>query len=210
VTPVKRIVDVSAASLGLILLAPVFAVVAVVIVFVDGRPVLFRQVRVGRNGVPFRIFKFRTMIRNAEARGGQLTAGRDGRVTPVGGWLRRTKLDELPQLLNVLAGQMSLVGPRPEVPKYVEFYTEGQRRVLGLVPGITDPASVVFRDESSALEAYDDAEKGYIEQIMPEKIRLNLEYAARRNVLRDLGVICTTVWVVLFGRKDASSRGRPR
>jgi lipopolysaccharide/colanic/teichoic acid biosynthesis glycosyltransferase len=159
----------------------------------DGGAVFFRQVRVGRDGRLFRVWKFRTMIANAEQRGGPLTVGEDPRTTRIGRWLRRSKLDELPQLFNVLAGEMSLVGPRPEVPRYVALYSPDQRRVLDLVPGITDPASIVYRHESDLLARAPDPERHYIAVIMPEKIRINLAYAARATWWTDLVVVLDTL-----------------
>jgi lipopolysaccharide/colanic/teichoic acid biosynthesis glycosyltransferase len=188
----KRVFDLLLTVPGLLLLCPVFAVVAFAVWLGDRGPVFFRQERVGWRGVPFRMWKFRTMRVDAERMGPQLTVGRDPRITRVGAWLRRTKVDELPQLLNVLTGEMSLVGPRPEVERYVELYTEDQARVLELVPGITDPASIAFRDESEVLALEADPERAYVERIMPEKIRLNLAYAERSSVLTDLVVILRT------------------
>lgn len=185
-----------ASAIGLIALAPLFAVIGLCILIVDGRPILFRQQRVGFQGRPFTIYKFRTMVRLAERLGQPLTSAYDRRVTRLGHWLRKYKLDELPQLFNVIRGDMSLVGPRPEVPRYVELYSEEQRRVLELVPGITDPASIVFRDEAALLADCEDAEQVYLQCIMPEKIRLNLAYAARASILTDLGVILQTLWVL--------------
>jgi lipopolysaccharide/colanic/teichoic acid biosynthesis glycosyltransferase len=194
----KRAFDIVGSVLGLLLFSPLLVTISVMIAIYDGHPVLFRQRRVGHRGAPFEMLKFRTMVRNAEALGKQLTVGNDARITPIGRWLRKFKLDELPQLLNVLTGEMSLVGPRPEVPRYVACYNDVQRRVLELKPGITDPASISFRDESELLESLADPERAYVETIMPEKIRLNLEYAERANVLRDFGVILQTL--VAIGR----------
>lgn len=190
----KRAFDLIVTVAGLPFALPLMAFVAVVIAVADGYPVLFRQKRVGHGGVPFSIVKFRTMVRDAEASGGQLTVGNDARLTRTGCWLRRTKLDELPQLFNVLKGEMSLVGPRPEVPRYVAFYTGVQRRVLGLRPGITDPASIVFRDESRILARYPDPQAAYVRKIMPRKILLNLAYARRRTVASDIAVLLRTIF----------------
>lgn len=189
----KRTLDLTLSILGLAVLWPLFLGIALAILAIDGPPVFFRQERVRRHGGTFKIWKFRTMVRNAEKVGGQLTVGSDSRITRVGRLLRRTKLDELPQLLNVLNGEMSLVGPRPEVPKYVACYSVDQRRVLQLAPGITDPASIRFRNESELLAKADDPHRAYIERILPEKIRLNLEYAARANCFTDLVVLLQTV-----------------
>ncbi|HET6518817.1 MAG TPA: sugar transferase [Geminicoccaceae bacterium] len=195
----KRALDLLGASAGLLLLlAPAALAVALAVKLDDGGPVFFRQTRIGRHGVPFRIWKFRTMVVDAGRRGGPLTVGRDPRVTRVGRVLRRTKLDELPQLLNVLAGGMSLVGPRPELPEYVRLYTPGQRRVLDLMPGMTDPASIAFRHEADLLARAADPERFYVERIMPEKIRLNLAHAARGGgVPSDLRVILATAICLL-------------
>ncbi|MBE3550226.1 MAG: glycosyltransferase [Brockia lithotrophica] len=193
----KRLFDLFWSALGLLLLFPVFLGIALAIKFDDGGPVFFRQRRIGYRGRPFAMWKFRTMVVDAEQKGGLLTVGRDPRVTRVGYWLRKTKLDELPQLWNVLKGEMSLVGPRPEVPQYVALYTEEQRRVLELVPGITDPASIRFRHENELLAQSPDPERTYVEVVMPEKIRLNLEYARRATVWSDFAVILQTFLALL-------------
>ncbi len=197
----KRIFDLVVASVGLVMLLPWFVLVIILIRLDDGGPAFFRQVRVGHHGKPFRIWKFRTMRVDAGQGGGLITAAGDPRVTRVGRWLRRAKLDELPQLMNVVMGNMSMVGPRPEVPYYVEQYSEGQRRVLNLMPGITDPASVAFRDEEVVLAHFDDREAAYVQEIMPEKIRLNLEYARYATLWRDIGVILKTLGVLGYLRR---------
>lgn len=191
--PVKRAFDLSLVIPGLIIVLPVWAVVGVLIWLEDRGPVIFTQERVGFRGRPFRMWKFRSMVVNAEKLGKQLTVGRDPRITRTGHFLRQTKLDELPQLVNVLRGEMSLVGPRPEVPRYVALYTPDQRQVLDVPPGITDPASIRYRDESEMLAQSNDPEKTYIDEIMPDKIRLNLEYASRATVWTDAGVILGTL-----------------
>ncbi len=188
----KRLFDVAISGVGLCLLAPFLTIIALVIKVGDGGPVFFRQHRVGYKGRIFEIWKFRTMMVDADRHGGVLTIGDDRRVTPAGRWLRAVKLDELPQLFNVLRGEMSLVGPRPEVPRYVSMYTDEQRRVLDIYPGITDVASVRFSRESELLGAASDPERVYIQEIMPEKIRLNLEYAASATVWRDFKVLLGT------------------
>jgi lipopolysaccharide/colanic/teichoic acid biosynthesis glycosyltransferase len=205
-TRAKRLLDVAGAGAGLAVLWPALLLIALLVRLHDGGPAFFRQERIGRGGKPFRIWKFRTMVTDAERAGAQLTVGRDPRITPVGHWLRRLKLDELPQLLNVLAGEMSLVGPRPEVERYVVLYTAEQRRVLDLLPGITDPASIRYRDESTVLAKAADPERAYVEEIMPEKIRLNLDYAARATVYSDLGVVLSTVAKLIPTRGGS---GRP-
>ncbi len=192
-TRAKRTFDLVSAGIGVVLLVPLLALLALLIKAEDGGPVFFRQERVGYRGRPFRIWKFRTMIRDAEARGLPLTVGRDPRVTRIGAWLRRLKLDELPQLFNALAGDMTLVGPRPEVPRYVATYGAAERRVLELVPGVTDEASIRYSDESTILAATVDPERVYVEEILREKIRLNLNYAARATVWTDLWVILATL-----------------
>src|SRR3989475_4866227 len=181
------------AGAGLVVLAPLLAVVAVLVKRDDGGPVFFRQERVGYRGRPFRIWKFRTMVRDAAARGLPLTVGGDSRVTRIGAWLRRLKLDELPQLFNVLVGEMSLVGPRPEVPCYVASYSAEQRRVLELVPGVTDVASIRYVAESALLAESLDPEHVYVSEIVPDKIRLNLAYAAHATVWSDVRVILATL-----------------
>lgn len=192
-TRVKRAVDVAGATVGLLLLWPVFVAIAGAIALEDDGPVFFRQDRVGAGGRVFRMWKFRTMVVDAERQGRQLTVGDDPRITRVGHWLRRAKLDELPQLFNVLCGEMTFVGPRPEVPRYVALYTEAQRRVLALTPGITDPASLAYIDENTQLAVAADPERLYVEEVMPEKIRLNLEYAAHASVWSDLRMIGATM-----------------
>src|SRR5262249_43446823 len=149
--------------------------------------------RVGFRGQPFRMWKFRTMVPDAETQGNQLTAAGDPRITRVGVWLRRFKADELPQLLNVLVGEMSLTGPRPEGPRYVSMYDDQQRRVLDLVPGITDPASIAYFNESEMLAQSSDPERTYVEEIMPDKIRMNLEYASQATLWTDVKVIVRTL-----------------
>lgn len=196
----KRVLDLASALVGLLLLSPILAIVAIVILADDGRPVFFRQARIGHRGTPFRIWKFRTMCANAETQGRQITVGDDPRITRVGGVLRRLKVDELPQLINVVKGEMSLVGPRPEVPEYVARYAPEQRNVLSIVPGITDPASIEYRHESDILACAHDPERTYVDVIMPEKIRLNLEYAKSATVWTDLRVIAGTIWLVVKDR----------
>lgn len=192
----KRLFDLVCVIPGIIVLAPLFLLIAVWIKLDSAGPVFFRQERVGLNGRLFRILKFRTMVINAEALGGQLTVGSDRRVTGAGGLLRRYKLDELPQLFNVLVGDMSLVGPRPEVPRYVALYTDELRQVLRLRPGITDPASIQFRDEAALLGTAEDPERYYIDVLMPEKIRLNMEYAKRATLWQDILTVFRTLGVM--------------
>ena len=193
----KRGMDIAISAAALCVLWPVFLLIALAIVIDDPGPVFYRQVRVGRGGRPFRIFKFRTMVVDADKKGLSITVGRDSRITRVGAFLRKTKLDELAQLLNVLCGQMSFVGPRPEVPRYVELYTPYQRQVLLVRPGITDYASIAYRNENDLLAGADDPEKMYIETIMPDKIELNMKYLREISPLADLRLILKTVIAVI-------------
>jgi lipopolysaccharide/colanic/teichoic acid biosynthesis glycosyltransferase len=196
----KRLFDVGFAFFGMALLAPMTVLVWVLIHMDDGGPVFYRQLRVGQDGRPFKILKFRTMSVGAESAGPAITASGDRRVTRVGAVLRSSKLDELPQLWNVLRGEMSIVGPRPEVPRYVALYTPEQRVVLRLRPGITDEASVQFKDEERLLARAPDPEEFYLEHCVPRKIELNLAYGRRANVLRDLVVIWRTIAAVWLSR----------
>jgi len=187
----KRLFDIIASIAGLVLLSPLFAVIAVAVKAHDGGPVFYRATRIGKDGRPFRLYKFRTMVTGADKLGPGITAGGDARVTQTGRWLRRTKLDELPQLLNVLAGDMSLVGPRPEDPRYVALYTPEQRKVLRVRPCITSAASLAYRQEEQLL-AGADWEATYRGQVMPAKIAIDLEYMANRSLWSDLTLIIRT------------------
>ncbi|WP_306589636.1 sugar transferase [Geothrix sp. 21YS21S-4] len=189
----KRVFDVFWSALGLALLWPLLLVAACAVKLEDGGPIFFRQVRVGRGGKPFRIWKFRTMVVDADRQGRAITVGRDPRITRVGAWLRDTKLDELPQLLNVLVGEMSLVGPRPEVPRYVAFYSDAEQAILGLRPGITDLASIKYRSESELLAEAENPDETYVRVLLPDKIRINLAYASRASVASDFLVILATL-----------------
>ena len=193
----KRAMDIVLSAAALCVLWPVLLLIALAIVVDDPGPVFYRQVRVGRSGKPFRIFKFRTMVVDADKKGLSITVGRDSRITRVGAFLRRTKLDELAQLLNVLCGQMSFVGPRPEVPRYVELYTPYQRQVLLVRPGITDYASIAYRNENDLLAGADDPERMYIETIMPDKIELNMKYLREISPLTDVRLMLRTVLAVI-------------
>ena len=195
----KRAMDVVLSGAVLLLLWPLFLLIALAIVIDDPGPVFYRQVRVGRGGKEFRIFKFRSMITDAEKKGLQITVGRDSRITRVGALLRKTKLDELAQLINVFLGQMSFVGPRPEVPRYVRLYTPYQRQVLLVRPGITDYASIAYRSENDLLAAADDPERMYIEEIMPAKIELNMRYLHEISPLSDIRLILKTIAAVVAG-----------
>ncbi len=191
---IKRTVDVAAGAAGLLLLAPLLLLIAFAVKIDSPGPVFFRQERVGRYGRLFRIFKFRTM-RFAHAGGStQLTIGDDPRITRVGAWLRRTKLDELAQLIDVLRGTMSLVGPRPEVPDYVALYPVGLRaKILSVRPGITDMASVAYRDEATLLAGATDPEREYVEVVMPAKLRYAEAYVDQMSLCTDLRLIGATL-----------------
>lgn len=191
----KRLLDLLLAAAGLVILAPVFAAVALCIRLDSPGPVFFRQERVGRGGAPFRIHKFRTMTHAPAGAGGlPLTVGADARVTRAGRWLRRTRLDELPQLIDVLQGTMSLVGPRPEVPRYVAHYPPGLRdKVLSVRPGITDPASLESLDEGEALGRAADPERLYVEVLLPAKLRRSARYVDERSLAGDLLIIGRTL-----------------
>lgn len=204
----KRLFDVVLSALGLLVLAPLLGVVAVGVKLQDGGPVFFRQTRVGRFGREFRILKFRSMRVASDREGPAITARGDDRITALGRLLRRTKIDELPQLINVLKGEMSFVGPRPEVPKYVALYTEEQRRVLELRPGITDLASIEFRNEEELLAGADDAERFYVEHCVPTKIELNLRHARRAGMFGDLVIILKTLFPFLHQSEFAEPRGK--
>ena len=195
----KRAMDIVLSACALAVLWPLLLLIALAIWIDDPGPVFYRQVRVGRNGKTFRIFKFRSMVMDADKKGLAITVGRDSRITRVGAVLRKTKLDELAQLLNVLLGQMSFVGPRPEVPKYVELYTPYQRQVLLVRPGITDYASIAYRNENDLLAGAPNPEAMYIEQIMPDKIELNMKYLREISPLADIRLILKTIVAVIKG-----------
>ena len=195
----KRALDLLLAAAGLLLLAPLLALIALAIKLDTPGPVLFRQERVGRHGVPFRIRKFRSMVDGAA--GLSLTVGADARITRVGRWLRGARLDELPQLLDVLQGRMSLVGPRPELPRYVALYPPALRdRLLKVRPGITDPAALASLDESARLAQAVDPERDYVELLRPEKLRLSADYAERATPASDLAVLGRTLWRLVARR----------
>lgn len=195
----KRAMDIVLSACALAVLWPLLLLIALAIWIDDPGPVFYRQVRVGRNGKTFRIFKFRSMVMDADKKGLAITVGRDSRITRVGAVLRKTKIDELAQLLNVFLGQMSFVGPRPEVPKYVELYTPYQRQVLLVRPGITDYASIAYRNENDLLAGAPNPEAMYIEQIMPDKIELNMKYLREISPLADIRLILKTIVAVIKG-----------
>ncbi len=189
----KRLFDIVGATVGLVLLTPLGLLIALAIKLSDGGPIFYRQTRIGQFGKPFRIWKFRSMVLEADKLGLPLTPEADGRITWIGRFLRKTKLDELPQLWNVLAGEMSFVGPRPEVPRYVEQYRPEQRDILRYKPGITDVASMLFRNEQALLQGCTNVEDFYLRYCLPKKIELNREYARRASLAQDLWIILQTL-----------------
>jgi lipopolysaccharide/colanic/teichoic acid biosynthesis glycosyltransferase len=190
---IKRIFDITASGIGIIILSPILLIIALMIKKESDGPVFFKQIRVGEKGKNFEILKYRTMVVDAEKLGRQITVGNDNRITKIGGFLRKYKLDELPQLINVFKGDMSLVGPRPEVPRYVEMYNEEQRKVLDVKPGITDLASIRYRDENELLGTAEDPDDMYINTIMPDKLALNIEYINKSNIFFDIYIILKTI-----------------
>lgn len=193
----KRTFDIVFSLLGVVLALPLFLIISILILIDSPGRILFRQRRVGQDGKLFNILKFRTMSHSDK--GSLLTLAEDDRVTKVGRFLRKTKLDELPQLFNVLKGDMSFVGPRPEVPYFVAKYTDSQREILKAKPGITDLASIEFRDESELFSEDVDAESFYVEHIMPKKIELNKEYLNKMSLKTDVGIILNTLKVIIGG-----------
>ena len=192
-----RILDFLFSFLGLILLSPFFLLIALSIKISSSGPVLYKQSRIGLNGVEFNVFKFRSMHQNSDRLGLITVGGRDPRVTPIGYYIRKYKLDELPQLINVLIGDMSLVGPRPEVKKYVDLYNHGQSKVLTIRPGITDWASICYRNENVILGQSSDPEKDYIEKVMPDKLQHNLIYIENYGPVEYFKIIFRTLWHIV-------------
>lgn len=193
----KRLFDIVASGCGLIILSPLFVILAIWIKLDSKGPIFYRQVRVGRYNKDFRIFKFRSMRVGADKQGLITVGGRDPRVTRSGYFIRKYKLDEFPQLINVFVGDMSLVGPRPEVRKYVDMYTEEQMRVLDVRPGITDLASIRYRNENELLEKAEDPDKFYVDVIMQDKLTINLEYVANHSFWYDIKLVFRTLWVIM-------------
>ncbi|MBC8593990.1 sugar transferase [Oscillospiraceae bacterium N12] len=192
-----RFFDILFSFLGIVLLSPVFLCLYVGICLESRGGGFYSQLRVGRNGKDFYVYKFRSMRMGADKQGLITVGGRDSRITRVGYFIRKYKLDELPQLFNVLKGDMSLVGPRPEVRKYVELYTEAQKKVLSVRPGITDYASIEYVDENAILGRAKDADKVYVEQILPDKIRYNMKYIEHRSVKEYFKIIYLTIWSIV-------------
>lgn len=207
----KRVFDLIFATLALVIFSPLFLVLAVAIKLESKGPVFYRGVRVGLNGRHFRIFKFRTMVADAEQQGAASTQEYDRRLTRGGRLVRRFKLDELPQLLNVLSGEMSLVGPRPEVPKFVALYTEKERAILTVRPGLTDWSSIKFHNEGEIIEASGiaDADEAYARLIRPEKLRLQLNYVYEHNLFLDLRIIFCTIFTIFSTRLGGPPVGVP-
>ena len=192
-----RILDFLFSFFGLIVLLPFFLLISLFIKLSSNGPVLYRQSRIGLNGTEFKLFKFRSMRQNSDQFGLITVGGRDPRVTPVGYFLRKYKFDEFPQLINVLVGDMSLVGPRPEVKKYVDLYTDEQGKVLAIRPGITDWASIYYRNENEILGQSIDPEKDYIENVMPAKLDYNLIYIRKYGLIEYLKIIFSTLWYIV-------------
>lgn len=189
---IKRIFDIIASGIGLMLLSPILILIAIGISLGSKGGIFYRQERIGLGGIPFRIYKFRTMFIDADKKGLLTVGDRDPRVTPIGYYLRKSKLDELPQLINVFVGDMSLVGPRPEVKRYVDLYNESDKKILNVRPGITDYASIHYRNETEFLKQAADPEKEYIHTIMPAKIALNKKYIEEKSLFTDIKIIFST------------------
>ncbi len=197
---IKRSFDIAVAAIGLIVLSPLMVILAVMIKCDSQGPVLFKQRRIGKNFRVFLIYKFRTMKENSELSGPLITIGEDPRITRVGRFLRRAKLDEVPQLINVLKGEMSLVGPRPELPRFVELFQREYAEILTVRPGITDLASLKYRDEAALLDQAQNPEEEYLKQILPDKIRLAKDYLQRASFFFDLSLIVRTIIKLIDGR----------
>lgn len=193
----KRVFDIIFSCFGLLILLPFFLIISCWVALDSKGGVFYKQERIGKNRKPFQLLKFRTMRPDSFGKGALTIGSRDPRITGIGYYLRKFKLDELPQLLNVLQGDMSFVGPRPEVKKYVDMYSDEQLKVLSVSPGITDYASIKFRNESDLLATAADPEKMYTEEIMPEKLRLNLEYINDNSVWKDVMIIFNTFYTII-------------
>lgn len=189
----KRLFDIIASLIGIIILSPIFFLIFLAVALNSGFPVFYLQTRVGKGNIDFKLFKFRTMFTDADKKGLLTVGGRDPRITPVGYFLRKYKLDELPQLFNVLFGSMSLVGPRPEVRKYVDMYNDEQKKVLTVQPGITDYASLDYINENDLLAKSQNPEETYIKEVMPAKLQLNLKYIQEAGLATDLKLIFKTI-----------------
>ncbi len=192
----KRTFDLLLATTGLLLLSPLLLIGAILAKLQSKGTIFYKATRVGRGGTLFEMYKFRTMVANADSIGGSLTTYKDTRVTRIGSFLRWTKLDELPNLINVIKGEMSLIGPRPEAPVYVKYYTETQRQVLQVKPGMTGPSQLANRDEEEKLKGQQDAEHFYITELMPKKLDLDLHYVETQRIAADIGWLLKTLWVL--------------
>ncbi len=189
---VKRLFDIIFSAIGILLLSPLCLVIALLILLNDGFPIFFKQERIGLNFKPFKLFKFRSMYKDAAEKGLLTVGNRDQRITKIGYFIRKYKIDELPQLINVLIGNMSLVGPRPEVKKYTDLYNEEQQKILSVKPGITDYASIAYSNENELLARSNDPENTYIIEVMPHKLALNLKYIQEQSLLIDIKIILRT------------------
>ena len=196
----KRFFDFTAAGIGLIFIAPIITIIGLLIRSTSPGPVFFRQNRVGLNGKIFRVYKFRTMVDRAEDLGTSVTTGNDSRITPLGRFLRRTKLDELPQLINVFNGDMSLVGPRPDVPEIINNYTSEMRRIFNVRPGITSIATLHLRDEEGVLAKVEDSDSFYEEIMVPLKVKLAMEHVDEDSFWFDIKILFQTLWMLTLGR----------
>lgn len=192
-----RFFDILLSIIGLIILSPVFVILSVIIIVDSPGTILYKQVRIGKDEVPFTLLKFRTMQPYSDKTGLLTVGNKDNRITRSGIWIRKFKLDELPQLINVLLGNMSMVGPRPEVKKYVDLYSDEQKKVLSVLPGITDLASITYSNENEILSLQKNPEEYYIHTIMPEKIRLNLTYIQQRNLYNYFRIIMKTIFRII-------------
>lgn len=199
----KRIFDVLFSGFVLLCFMPIGLVLAILILVESKGGVFFKQVRIGKNGTPFYLFKFRSMFIDAESLGKITIGSRDPRITRIGFYIRRYKLDEFPQFINVIRGEMSIVGPRPEVKEYVDLYSEEQRKILAVKPGITDYASLTYFHENEILAKSENPQQTYIQEVMPEKIKLNEKYLANPTLLQDISIIRKTVVKMFFSRKNS-------
>ncbi|MBZ0191580.1 MAG: sugar transferase [Candidatus Kuenenia stuttgartiensis] len=195
----KRLFDIISSFFSLLILLPLFLLIAILIKLDSAGPVFFIQKRVGKNFKLFSLYKFRTMVVDASQRGPQITSAGDSRITKIGRFLRKTKFDELPQIINVLKGDMSVVGPRPEVLKYVEMFKDDYKNILKVKPGITDYAAIEFRDEECVLKKFKDPEGGYIKEVLPLKIKLYNRYVNERSLSTDMKLIFLTLWKIVKG-----------
>jgi len=199
---IKRLFDILLAVLSIIIISPFFIIIGLIVGLTSRGCIFYRQIRVGKDEKYFHIIKFRTMVSGADKKGLSITVGKDKRVTKVGKILRKVRLDEIPQLFNILIGQMSFVGPRPEVPRYVELYNDEQKNILKVRPGMTDYAAICFKNENELLAKCDDPEKEYIENIMPVKIKYSMKYIEKMNVFTDIKILALTLWAVFGGKVE--------